>query len=333
MTVKVAINGFGRIGRNVLRAIIESGRTDIEVVAINDLGPVETNAHLLRFDSVHGRFPATVTTTETTIDVGRGPIAVTAMRNPADLPWAHVDIVMECTGIFTSKEACQAHLENGASRVLISAPGKDADKTIVYGVNDNLLTADDIVVSNASCTTNCLAPVAKVLNDTVGIVKGFMTTVHSYTGDQPTLDTMHKDLYRARAAALSMIPTSTGAAKAVGLVLPELAGKLDGVAIRVPTPNVSVVDLTFESSRPTTAEEINAAIIAAADGPLKGVLAYTDLPLVSSDFNHDPNSSIFHLDQTRVLDGNMVRILTWYDNEWGFSNRMSDTAMAMAKFL
>ena len=333
MTVKVAINGFGRIGRNVLRAIIESGRTDIEVVAINDLGPVETNAHLLRFDSVHGRFPATVTTTDTTIDVGRGPIAVTALRNPADLPWGHVDIVMECTGIFNSKEACQAHLENGASRVLISAPGKDADKTIVYGVNDGLLSASDIVVSNASCTTNCLAPVAKVLHDTVGIVKGFMTTVHSYTGDQPTLDTMHKDLYRARAAALSMIPTSTGAAKAVGLVLPELAGKLDGVAIRVPTPNVSVVDLTFESSRPTTAEEINAAIIAAADGSLKGVLGYTDLPLVSSDFNHDPNSSIFHLDQTRVLDGNMVRILTWYDNEWGFSNRMSDTAMAMAKFL
>lgn len=333
MTVKVAINGFGRIGRNVLRAIIESGRTDIEVVAINDLGPVETNAHLLRFDSVHGRFPATVTTTDTTIDVGRGPIAVTALRNPADLPWGHVDIVMECTGIFNSKEACQAHLENGASRVLISAPGKDADKTIVYGVNDGLLSASDIVVSNASCTTNCLAPVAKVLHDTVGIVKGFMTTVHSYTGDQPTLDTMHKDLYRARAAALSMIPTSTGAAKAVGLVLPELAGKLDGVAIRVPTPNVSVVDLTFEASRPTTAEEINAAIIAAADGSLKGVLGYTDLPLVSSDFNHDPNSSIFHLDQTRVLDGNMVRILTWYDNEWGFSNRMSDTAMAMAKFL
>ena len=333
MAVKVAINGFGRIGRNVLRAIIESGRTDIEVIAINDLGPVETNAHLLRFDSVHGRFPATVTTTETTIDVGRGPMQVTAIRNPADLPWSDVDVVLECTGIFTSKEACQAHLDNGSSRVLISAPGKDADKTIVYGVNDSVLTSDDIVVSNASCTTNCLSPVAKVLNDAVGITKGFMTTIHSYTGDQPTLDTMHKDLYRARAAALSMIPTSTGAAKAVGLVLPELNGKLDGVAIRVPTPNVSVVDLTFEASRATTVDEVNNAIIAAADGPLKGVLAYTDLPMVSSDFNHDPHSSIFHLDQTKVLDGNMVRILTWYDNEWGFSNRMGDTAVAMGKLI
>ena len=333
MAVKVAINGFGRIGRNVLRAIIESGRTDIEVIAINDLGPVETNAHLLRFDSVHGRFPATVTTTENSIDVGRGPIAVTAIRNPADLPWANVDVVLECTGIFNSKDACQAHLDNGASRVLISAPGKGADKTIVYGVNHDQLTADDIVVSNASCTTNCLAPVAKVLNDSVGITKGFMTTIHSYTGDQPTLDTMHSDLYRARAAALSMIPTSTGAAKAVGLVLPELDGKLDGVAIRVPTPNVSCVDLTFESSRATTIAEVNAAIIAAADGPLKGVLAYTDLSMVSIDFNHDPASATFHLDQTKVLDGNMVRILAWYDNEWGFSNRMSDTAVAMAKFL
>ncbi|MBY4891511.1 type I glyceraldehyde-3-phosphate dehydrogenase [Rhodobacteraceae bacterium N5(2021)] len=333
MAVKVAINGFGRIGRNVLRAIIESGRTDIEVVAINDLGPVETNAHLLRYDSVHGRFPATVTTTETTIDVGRGQIAVTAIRNPADLPWSDVDVVMECTGIFTSKEACQAHLENGSSRVLISAPGKDADKTIVYGVNHDQLTADDIIVSNASCTTNCLSPVAKVLNDTVGITKGFMTTIHSYTGDQPTLDTMHKDLYRARAAAMSMIPTSTGAAKAVGLVLPELNGKLDGVAIRVPTPNVSVVDLTFEASRATTVEEINAAITEAANGPLKGVLGVTDEKLVSMDFNHDPHSSIFATDQTKVLDGTMVRILTWYDNEWGFSCRMSDTAVAMGKFL
>lgn len=333
MAVKVAINGFGRIGRNVLRAIIESGRTDIEVIAINDLGPVETNAHLLRFDSVHGRFPATVTTTENSIDVGRGPIRVTAIRNPAELPWSDVDIVMECTGIFTSKEACQAHLDNGSSRVLISAPGKDADATIVYGVNHDVLTSDDIVVSNASCTTNCLSPVAKVLNDAVGITKGFMTTIHSYTGDQPTLDTMHTDLYRARAAALSMIPTSTGAAKAVGLVLPELNGKLDGVAIRVPTPNVSVVDLTFEASRDTTVEEINAAIKAAADGPLKGVLAYTDLPMVSCDFNHDPHSSTFHNDQTKVLDGNMVRILTWYDNEWGFSNRMADTAVAMGKLI
>jgi len=333
MTVKVAINGFGRIGRNVLRAIIESGRTDIEVVAINDLGPVETNAHLLRFDSVHGRFPGTVTTTETTIDVGRGPIAVTAIRNPAELPWKHIDIVMECTGIFTDKDKASVHLENGASRVLVSAPSKGADKTIVYGVNHNTLTAADVIVSNASCTTNCLSPVAKVLNDAIGITKGFMTTIHSYTGDQPTLDTMHKDLYRGRAAALSMIPTSTGAAKAVGLVLPELNGKLDGVAIRVPTPNVSVVDLTFESSRPTTVEEVNAAIVAAANGPLKGILGYTDQPNVSSDFNHDPRSSIFHLDQTKVLDGNMVRILTWYDNEWGFSNRMADTAVAMGKLI
>ena len=333
MAVKVAINGFGRIGRNVLRAIIESGRTDIEVVAINDLGPVSTNAHLLRYDSVHGRFPAEVTTTDDTIDVGRGPMAVTAIRNPADLPWSDVDVVLECTGIFTSKEACQAHLDNGSSRVLISAPGKDADKTIVYGVNDDTLTSDDIVVSNASCTTNCLSPVAKVLNDTVGIKRGFMTTVHSYTGDQPTLDTMHKDLYRARAAAMSMIPTSTGAAKAVGLVLPELNGKLDGVAIRVPTPNVSVVDLTFEAARDTTVEEINAAMKAASDGALKGVLAVTDEKLVSQDFNHDPHSSIFATDQTKVMDGNMVRILSWYDNEWGFSNRMGDTAVKMGALI
>ena len=333
MAVKVAINGFGRIGRNVLRAIIESGRTDIEVVAINDLGPVETNAHLLRFDSVHGRFPANVTTTETTIDVGRGPIDVTAIRNPADLPWGHVDVVLECTGIFTSKEACQAHLDNGSSRVLISAPGKGADKTIVYGVNHETLTSDDIVVSNASCTTNCLSPVAKVLNDTIGITRGFMTTVHSYTGDQPTLDTMHKDLYRARAAAMSMIPTSTGAAKAVGLVLPELNGKLDGVAIRVPTPNVSVVDLTFEASRETSVEEINTAVSEAANGSLKGILGVTDDKLVSMDFNHDPHSSIFATDQTKVLDGTMCRILTWYDNEWGFSNRMADTAVAMGKLI
>jgi glyceraldehyde 3-phosphate dehydrogenase len=300
MTVTVAINGFGRIGRNVLRAIVESGRTDIEVVAINDLGPVETNAHLLRYDSVHGRFPATVTTTESSIDVGRGPIAVTAIRNPADLPWSNVDIVMECTGIFTDREKAAVHLENGASRVLVSAPSKGADKTIVFGVNDHTLTADDVIVSNASCTTNCLSPVAKVLNDTVGITRGFMTTVHSYTGDQPTLDTMHKDLYRARAAAMSMIPTSTGAAKAVGLVLPELNGKLDGVAIRVPTPNVSVVDLTFEASRATTVEEINDALrAAAASGPLKGILGVTDEPLVSMDFNHDSRSSIFATDQTK----------------------------------
>jgi len=333
MAVKVAINGFGRIGRNVLRAIIESGRTDIEVVAINDLGPVETNAHLLRYDSVHGRFPVVVTTTETTIDVGRGPMEVTAIRNPAELPWADVDVILECTGIFASKEACQAHLETGASRVLISAPGKNADKTIVYGVNDQVLAGEDLVVSNASCTTNCLAPVAKVLNDTVGIATGFMTTIHSYTGDQPTLDTMHKDLYRARAAAMSMIPTSTGAAKAVGLVLPELNGKLDGVAIRVPTPNVSVVDLTFEAARETSVDELNAAIKAAADGPMAGILGYTDDKLVSQDFNHDPQSSIFATDQTKVMAGKMCRILTWYDNEWGFSNRMSDTAVAMGKLI
>ncbi len=333
MTVKVAINGFGRIGRNVLRAIIESGRTDVEVIAINDLGPVETNAHLLQYDSVHGRFPVEVKVGEDSIDVGRGPIRVTAIRDPQELPWGDVDVVLECTGIFTSKEKAALHLENGSSRVLVSAPCSGADKTIVYGVNDDTLTADDLVVSNASCTTNCLSPVAKVLNDEFGINRGFMTTIHSYTGDQPTLDTMHKDLYRARAAALSMIPTSTGAAKAVGLVLPELNGKLDGVAIRVPTPNVSVVDLTFEAGRDVTAEEINAAIHKAAAGPLKGILGVTDSKLVSQDFNHDPHSSIFATDQTKVMDGNFVRILSWYDNEWGFSNRMADTAIAMAKFI
>ncbi|KZL20830.1 Glyceraldehyde-3-phosphate dehydrogenase [Pseudovibrio axinellae] len=335
MAVKVAINGFGRIGRNVLRAIIESGRTDIEVVAINDLGPVETNAHLLRFDSVHGKFPATVTVDGDTIDCGRGPIKVTAIRDPKDLPWGElgVDVAMECTGIFTAKEKAALHLEAGAKRVLVSAPAAGADKTIVYGVNHDTLTSDDLVVSNASCTTNCLSPVVSVLDKAVGIEKGFMTTIHSYTGDQPTLDTMHKDLYRGRAAALSMIPTSTGAAKAVGLVLPELAGKLDGVAIRVPTPNVSVVDLTFTAKKDTSVEEINAAIKAAADGELKGVLGYTEVPNVSCDFNHDPHSSIFHMDQTKVMEGTMVRILTWYDNEWGFSNRMADTAVAMAKLI
>ncbi|MFG1403671.1 type I glyceraldehyde-3-phosphate dehydrogenase [Xanthobacter sediminis] len=334
MSVKVAINGFGRIGRNVLRAIIESGRTDIEVVAINDLGPVETNAHLLRFDSVHGRFPATVTVAGDTIDVGRGPIKVTAVRNPAELPHKEmgVDIALECTGIFTSKEKASAHLAAGARRVLVSAPADGADLTVVYGVNHDKLSAEHLVVSNASCTTNCLAPVAKVLNDAVGIEKGFMTTIHAYTGDQPTLDTMHKDLYRARAAAMSMIPTSTGAAKAVGLVLPELKGKLDGTSIRVPTPNVSVVDLKFIAKRATTKEEINAAILAAAaEGPLKGILGTTDQPNVSIDFNHDPHSSTFHLDQTKVLEGTLVRVLSWYDNEWGFSNRMSDTAVAMGK--
>ena len=333
MAVKVAINGFGRIGRNILRAIIESGRTDIEVVAINDLGPVETNAHLLRFDSVHGRFPATVTTGEDWIDVGRGPMKVTALKNPADLPWSNVDVVLECTGIFTTKEKCLPHLENGSKRVLISAPGDGADKTIVYGVNHHTLTRDDIVVSNASCTTNCLSPVAKVLNDVIGIEKGMMTTIHSYTGDQPTLDTMHKDLYRGRAAALSMIPTSTGAAKAVGLVLPELKGKLDGFAIRVPTPNVSVVDLKFIAKRETSVDEINAAIKAAANGALKGILGYTEYKNVSSDFNHDPHSSIFHMDQTKVMEGTMCSVLSWYDNEWGFSNRMADTAVAMGKLI
>jgi len=333
MTVKVAINGFGRIGRNVLRAIIESGRTDIEVIGINDLGPVETNAHLMRYDSVHGRFPGTVTVAGDTIDVGRGPIKVTAERDPKALPWADVDVALECTGIFTDKAKAILHLENGSKRVLVSAPSGGADKTIVFGVNDKALTAADLVVSNASCTTNCLAPVVYVLNNAIGIEKGFMTTIHSYTGDQPTLDTMHKDLYRGRAAALSMIPTSTGAAKAVGLVLPELNGKLDGVAIRVPTPNVSVVDLTFIASKPTSVAEINAAIKTAADGPLIGILGYTEEKLVSSDFNHDPHSSIFHMDQTKVMDGTMCRILTWYDNEWGFSNRMADTAVAMGKLI
>jgi len=329
VTLKVAINGFGRIGRNILRAAIESDRTDIEIVAINDLGPVEANAHLLQYDSVHGRFPAEVKVSGNSLDVGRGPIEVTAIREPAKLPWAGVDVVMECTGIFTSKDACKAHLDNGASRVLISAPSPDADKTVVYGVNHDTLTGDDLIVSNASCTTNCLAPMAKVLHDAIGIKRGFMSTIHSYTGDQPTLDTMHKDLYRARAAALSMIPTSTGAAKAVGLVLPALNGKLDGVAIRVPTPNVSVVDLTFEAARETSAAEINDAIRAAAEGAMKGILGYTDAKLVSSDFNHDPHSSVFHTDQTKVMEGSMCRILSWYDNEWGFSNRMIDTAIAM----
>ncbi len=333
--VKVAINGFGRIGRNVLRAIVESGRKDIQVVAINDLGPVETNAHLMRFDSVHGRFPGKVTVSGDTIDVGFGPIKVTAIRNPAELPHKElgVDIALECTGIFVTREKAAAHLEAGAKRVIVSAPCDNADLTVVFGVNHDKLTKDHIVISNASCTTNCLAPVAKVLNDAIGIEKGFMTTIHSYTGDQPTLDTMHKDLYRARAAALSMIPTSTGAAKAVGLVLPELNGKLDGSAIRVPTPNVSVVDLKFVAKRATTIAEVNAAIKAAAEGPLKGILGYTDVANVSIDFNHDSHSSVFHMDQTKVMEGTFVRILSWYDNEWGFSNRMSDTAVALAKLI
>ncbi|TNE58753.1 MAG: type I glyceraldehyde-3-phosphate dehydrogenase [Alphaproteobacteria bacterium] len=335
MTLKVAINGFGRIGRLTLRSMLEHNRKDIEVVAINDLGPVETNAHLLQFDSVHGRYPKDVVVDGDTINAGEGKMKVTAIRDPKELPWKElgVDIVFECTGIFASKEKAAAHLEAGAKRVLVSAPASGADKTIVYGVNHGTLTADDLVVSNASCTTNCLSPVAWVLNETVGIERGYMTTVHSYTGDQPTLDTMHSDLYRARAAAMSMIPTSTGAAKAVGLVLPELAGKLDGSAIRVPTPNVSMIDLVFDAKRDTSVEEINNAIIDAANGKLKGVLGVVDKPLVSIDFNHDAHSSSFALDQTQVMDGKLVRVLSWYDNEWGFATRMTDTAYEMAKFL
>ena len=335
MAVRVAINGFGRIGRNVLRAIIESGRTDIEVVAINDLGPVETNAHLFRFDSVHGRFPGTVTVDGDTIDVGRGPIKVTAVRNPEELPHGemNIDIALECTGIFTSKDKASAHLKAGAKRVIVSAPAEGADKTIVYGINHDTLTKDDLVISNASCTTNCLAPLAYVLHKEFGIEKGMMTTIHSYTGDQPTLDTMHKDLYRGRAAALSQIPTSTGAAKAIGLVLPELKGKLDGVSIRVPTPNVSCVDFKFIAKRSVTADEINQAVKKYADGELKGILGYTEYANVSIDFNHDSHSSTMALDQTKVMDGNFVSVLSWYDNEWGFSNRMADTAVALAKTL
>ena len=333
MAVKVAINGFGRIGRNVLRAIIESGRTDVEVVAVNGLAPTETLAHLFRYDSVHGRFPGEVTVQGDTMDVGRGPIRVTAIREPGDLPWGDIDVVMECTGVFTSKEKVQPHLSTGAKRVLISAPGAGADKTVVYGVNHDALTKDDIVVSNASCTTNCIVPVVKVLNDAIGIEKGQMTTIHAYTGDQPTLDKVHRDLYRGRAAAMSMIPTSTGAAKAVGLVLPELEGRLDGVSVRVPTPNVSLVDLKFIATRDTSVEEIHDAIRAAADGPMKDILAYTDEKLVSIDFNHNPHSAIFHMDKTAVMGGNLVTVLVWYDNEWGFSNRMNDTAVAMGRLI
>jgi len=334
MTTKIAINGFGRIGRNILRAFSENPRNDLEVIAINDLGPVQTNAHLLKYDSVHGRFGTEIEITDNSIDIGHGPIAVTAIRNPAELPWKDVDIVLECTGFFTERATAAQHLENGAARVIVSAPCKDADKTIVYGVNHGALSDQDIVISNASCTTNCLAPVAQVLNDSIGLKRGFMTTIHSYTGDQPTLDTMHKDLYRARSAALNMIPTTTGAARAVGLVMPDLLGKLDGLSIRVPTPNVSCVDLTFEASRDTTINEINAAFeAAAAEGTLKGVLGTTNEPLVSMDFNHDSRSSIVALDQTKVMEGTMCRILSWYDNEWGFSNRMLDTATQMAKFL
>ncbi|AZO50646.1 MAG: type I glyceraldehyde-3-phosphate dehydrogenase [Mesorhizobium sp.] len=333
MTVRVAINGFGRIGRNILRAIHESGRKDIDVVAVNDLGPVETNAHLLRYDSVHGRFPHEVTVDGDQISVGSEKFKVTAIKDPTQLPWKElgIDIALECTGIFTARDKAAAHLTAGAKRVIVSAPAEGADLTVVYGINHDKLTKDHIVISNASCTTNCLAPLAAVLHETVGIEKGMMTTIHSYTGDQPTLDTMHKDLYRARAAALSQIPTSTGAAKAIGLVLPDLKGKLDGISIRVPTPNVSVVDFKFIAKRSTTAQEINEAVIAASKGKLKGVLSVTHHPNVSIDFNHDPHSSIVALDQTKVMDGNFVSVLSWYDNEWGFSNRMGDTAVAFGK--
>lgn len=335
MTLRVAINGFGRIGRLVLRSIVEHGRSDIEVVAINDLGPIETNAHLLRYDSTHGRFPGLVQVHGDSLDVGRGAIKVTAERDPSKLPHQAlgVDIAFECTGIFTTKDKAAAHLAAGAKRVLVSAPCDNADKTIVYGVNHASLTADDLVVSNASCTTNCLAPVAQVLHGLFGIERGYMTTVHAYTNDQPSLDQMHKDLYRARAAASSMIPTSTGAAKAVGLVLPELKGKLDGSSIRVPTANVSVVDLKVVPSRAVTREEINAALTEAAKGPLKGVLAVTEEPLVSIDFNHIAASSTAALAQTQVIDGQLARVLAWYDNEWGFSTRMADTALAMGRLL
>ena len=333
MAVRVAINGFGRIGRNILRAVVEAKRKDIEIVAINDLGPVETNAHLLRYDSIHGKFPAEVKVEGDSIIVQGQRIKVTAIKDPSQLPHKSlgVDIAMECTGIFTARDKAAAHLAAGAKRVIISAPAEGADLTVVYGVNHHQLTKDHLVISNASCTTNCLTPVAKVLHDAFGIERGFMTTIHSYTNDQPSLDQMHKDLYRARAASLSMIPTSTGAAKAVGLVMPELKGRLDGTSIRVPTPNVSVVDFKFNTKKKTSIEKVNEAIIKASKrGPLKGVLTYTDEPLVSRDFNHNPHSSIFALDQTKVIDEKFVRVLAWYDNEWGFSNRMADTAIVMA---
>lgn len=334
MTVRVAINGFGRIGRLVLRAILESGRKDIEVVAINDLGPVETNAHLLRHDSVHGKFPHQVKVNGDSIDAGMGPMKVTAIKDPATLPHKElsVDIALECTGIFTAKDKASAHLKAGARRVLVSAPADGADLTVVYGVNEDKLAKEHTVVSNASCTTNCLAPVVHVLHKAIGIEHGFMTTIHSYTGDQPTLDTLHKDLYRARAAALNIIPTSTGAAKAIGLVIPDLKGKLDGSSMRVPTPNVSLVDFKFKAKRGTTVEEVNKAIKDASESNrLKGILAWTEEPLVSSDLNHDPASSTFAVDQTKVIDGDFVRVVSWYDNEWGFSNRMADTAVAMGR--
>jgi glyceraldehyde 3-phosphate dehydrogenase len=335
MAVRIAISGFGRIGRNILRAIVEAKRKDLEIVAINDLFSAKDNAHLLRHDSVHGRFPGEVRVAGDSIDVGAGPIKVLAERDPAKLPWAalKIDLVMECTGIFTDRDKAAAHLEAGAKRVLVSAPATGADLTVVYGVNHAKLTRDHKIVSNASCTTNCLAPVAKVLHDLVGIKSGFMTTIHAYTNDQNVLDQAHKDMRRARAAALNMIPTSTGAAAAVGLVLPELKGKLDGTAIRVPTPNVSVVDLKFIPGRETAVAEINTAMEHASRQELKDILAVTSEPLVSSDFNHDPHSSTFDLTQTQIVDGRLVRVLAWYDNEWGFSNRMADTAVAMGKLL
>ncbi len=335
MSVKVAINGFGRIGRNILRSIIENKNDNIKVVGINDLGPIETNAHLLKYDSVHGILNKDVIINDSDLDVGTGPIKVTSERNPENLPWKEldVDVVLECTGIFTSKEKAQQHITAGAKKVLISAPASGVDFTVVYGVNHKKISSEHQILSNASCTTNCLAPLAYVLNKSIGIENGFMTTIHSYTGDQPTLDTMHSDLYRARAAAANMIPTSTGAAKAVGLVLPELNGKLDGVAIRVPTQNVSVVDFKFNSKKETSIEEINEAIKIASENELKNILSFNDKKLVSSDFNHNPSSSIFHSDQTKVMNKKFVRILSWYDNEWGFSNRMCDTALEIGKYI
>ena len=335
MSVKVAINGFGRIGRNILRSIIENKNHNIKVVGINDLGPIETNAHLLKYDSVHGILNRDVIINGSDLDVGTGPIKVTSERNPENLPWKEldVDVVLECTGIFTSKEKAQQHITAGAKKVLISAPASEVDLTVVYGVNHKKISSEHQILSNASCTTNCLAPLAYVLNKSIGIENGFMTTIHSYTGDQPTLDTMHSDLYRARAAAANMIPTSTGAAKAVGLVLPELDGKLDGVAIRVPTQNVSVVDFKFNSKKETSIEEINEAIKIASENELKNILSFNDKKLVSSDFNHNPSSSIFHSDQTKVMNKKFVRILSWYDNEWGFSNRMCDTALEIGKYI
>ena len=332
---RVAINGFGRIGRLSFRAFLESGRKDLEFVAINDLGSADMNALLLEFDSVHGRFPGKIAVADSRLKADGQDVAVLSEANPEKLPWGDldVDIVMECTGHFTKRETAAQHLKAGAKRVLVSAPCSGADLTVVYGVNDDKLTAKDVVVSNASCTTNCLAPVAQVLQKTVGIERGYMTTIHAYTGDQRTVDTLHKDPRRARASAVNLIPTSTGAAKALGLVLPELEGKLDGASIRVPVPNVSLIDLTFDSSRPTTVEEINEAMTKAANGPLAGVLGVNDKPLVSSDFNHDPLSSIFDLTGTQVIGGTFCRVVAWYDNEWGFSNRMSDTAVAMGKLI